>query len=147
MARNIPASFFVADEVLFIGYSKRNAAFSAEIRTAFESRGMKVYPVNPNPGDYDVEVYPSVARAPGNPELAVVMINKARQADLLEALAAKGVKRVLFGSRIAADAATLESCAALGLDYAVACPLQALGTGFHRFHGWISGVPKVASAR
>jgi acyl-CoA synthetase (NDP forming) len=102
-----------------------------------------VHPVNPGPGPYDVKVYASVEEVPAKPALAVVITNKSRNAELLDALAAKGVKRVLFGSKMSADASTLERCAALGMESAVVCPLQALGSGFHRFHGWLAGVPKV----
>lgn len=143
MANKVSPSFFEADSILFIGYSKRHAAYCRRIREAFEKRGAAVYPVNPGTGPYDVKVYASVAEVPAVPTLAVVITNKSRNAELLEALTAKGVKRVMFGSKVSADASTLERCAALGMEGVVVCPLQAIGTGFHRFHGWITGVPKV----
>ena len=31
-------------------------------------------------------------------------------------------------------------CAALGMETAAACPMMALGGGFHRFHGFLSGL-------
>ncbi len=147
MAKKIPESFFKAKEVLFVGYSKRHAAYCKSVREAFEARGATVYPVNPAPGDYDVKVLASVEDAPGSPELAVVITNKSRNAQLLASLAAKGVKRVMFGSSVSADAETLARCEALGMEGAVVCPLQAMGGGFHRFHGWITGVPKVGIAK
>ncbi|MBU1078934.1 MAG: CoA-binding protein [Spirochaetes bacterium] len=146
MATRIPVSFFDAKEIAFVGYSNRHAAYCAEIRTAFESRGSRVYPVNPGSGPYDVETHKSVSDIPGTPELAVVITNKTRNAELLERLAKKGVKRVIFGSKVSADAAVLERCAALGMEGVVACPLMALGSGFHRFHGWLAGVPKLTPA-
>lgn len=147
MSQKVPASFFEAKGVAFVGYSKRHAAYSAEIRKEFESRGASVYPVNPAPGPYDVEVLRSVDDIPGSPELAVVITNKSRNDDILAALSAKGVKRVVFASRVSADASTLARCASLGMEGAVVCPLQAIGGGFHRFHGWLAGVPKVPVAR
>jgi len=143
MANKVSPSFFKADSILFVGYSRRHAAYCKNVREAFEQRGATVYPVNPGTGPYDVKVFASVADVPASPELAVVITNKTRNGDLLEALAAKGVRRVMFGSSVSADTATLERCSALGMQGVVVCPLQALGTGFHRFHGWISGVPKV----
>ena len=143
MAKKIPASFFKADNVVFVGYSKRHAAYCTSVREAFEVRGSKVYAVNPAPGTYDVNVYSSVDDVPGSPELAVVITNKSRNAELLASLAAKGVKRVMFGSSVSADADTLARCETLGMEGAVVCPLQAMGGGFHRFHGWITGIPKV----
>jgi len=142
MATKVPVSFFEAKDVAFVGYSSRHATYCAEIRKAFESRGARVYPVNPGPGPYDVETLPRVSDIPGSPELAVVITNKARNASILEELAAKGVKRVIFGSKASADDATLGLCSSLGLEGAVVCPLQALGSGFHRLHGWLAGVPK-----
>lgn len=143
MANKVSPSFFEADSILFVGYSKRHAAYCKSVRDAFEKRGAAVYPVNPGAGPYDVKVFASVKDVPATPALAVVITNKSRNMELLEALAAKGVKRVMFGSKVSADASTLERCAALGMESVVVCPLQALGTGFHRFHGWLAGVPKV----
>jgi acyl-CoA synthetase (NDP forming) len=61
-----------------------------------------VYPVNPGAGPYDVKVYATIQEVPATPELAVVITNKSRNAELLDALAAKGVRRVLFGSNVSA---------------------------------------------
>jgi len=143
MVSKVSPSFFKAESILFVGYSKRHAAYCRSIREAFVKRGTAVYPVNPGAGPYDVKVYATIQEVPATPELAVVITNKSRNAELLDALAAKGVKRVMFGSNVSADASTLERCAALGMESAVVCPLQALGSGFHRFHGWLAGIPKV----
>ncbi len=147
MAPRVPASFFQAREVALIGYSRRHAAFCSEIKTRLEALGSTVYPVNPNPGEFGVPVYGGVAAIPSSPELAVVLTNKSRNAELLPALAAKGVRRVAFGSSVSADAGTLALCAGLGMEGVVACPLMALGGGFHRFHGWLAGVAKVGVAK
>lgn len=145
MAHKVPASFFRSDSVVFAGYSReRNAAFCSSVRKAFESAGATVYPVNPNPGDYDVKVFPRVSDVPGSPELAYVLTRSERTAALLDELAAKGVKRVLFNSKMSADRSTLERCSRLGMQSAVACPMMALGGGFHRFHGFLSGVQRLA---
>lgn len=147
MASKVSASFFDADRVLFVGYSSRHAAYCAAIRGAFEARGAAVYPVNPKAVGYDTRVYASVAETPQPADLAVVITNKSRNLPLLDELAAKGVKRVIFGSKLSADEAILARCAALGMDGAVLCPLQALGTGLHRFHGWLTGVPYLGAKR
>ncbi len=147
MAKKIPESFFKAENVLFVGYSKRHAAYCKSVREAFEARGSKVHAVNPAPGDYDVKVHARLEDAPGTPELAVVITNKSRNLELLASLAAKGVKRVMFGSTASADAGTLARCEELGMEGAVVCPLQAFGGGLHRFHGWVTGIPKIGVAR
>jgi acyl-CoA synthetase (NDP forming) len=140
MARRVSRSFFAAKEVLFIGYSKRNEAFCRAVREAFERSGAKTYPVNPR-GDFgDLRVYASMDEVPARPELAYVLTNKATTAGLVEALAAKGVVRAIFQSSMAVDGPTLDRCAKLGIETAVACPMMALGGGFHRFHGFLAGV-------
>lgn len=146
MASRISASFFDARDVVFVGYSKRHAAYCAGIREALEKRGTKVHPVNPSPGEYDVKVYASIDDVPGSPELAIVATNKSRNSGLIHALAAKGVRRIAFASSVSADPSTLAACDDLGIEGAIVCPLQALGSGFHRFHGWIAGVPKAGVA-
>lgn len=146
MEKKLDASFFEADRVLFVGYSRKHAVFCKAIREAFESRGTAIIAVNPNPGTYDTTVYASIDSTPGTFELAYVLTNKAHSTALVEQLAAKGVKRVLFNSKMSVDAAILEHCSKLGMQTAVACPMMALGGGFHRFHGWLSGVPR-ATAR
>lgn len=147
MSTKVPSSFFEAKSLLFVGYSKRHAAFCKSIREAYESRGASVFPVNPGVGPYDVKVYASIAEVPVAPDLALVLTNKSRNEGLLGELAAKGVKRVLFGSKVSADAAILARCAALGMEGAIACPLEALGKGFHRFHGWLAGIPRIDAHR
>lgn len=140
MARRIDKSFFMADEVLFVGYSRKNEGFCRTVKEAFERSGARVYPVNPNGGPGGVQVYPSIGSVPAKPKLAYVLTSKARSAGEVETLAAQGVKRVLFQSRMSADDAILKRCAQLGMEAEIACPLMALGGGLHRFHGFLSGV-------
>jgi acyl-CoA synthetase (NDP forming) len=140
MAHRVFRSFFIAKEVLFIGYSKRQAAFCKSVKEAFERSGAKVFPVNPSGGPEGVHVYASVGAVPAKPELAYVMTNKANTAKLIDDLGSQGVKRVLFQSRMSVDDAILARCADLRLETAVACPLMALGGGFHKFHGFLAGV-------
>lgn len=140
MARKIPRSFFQANEVLFIGYSKRQELFCNMVREAFEKSGAKTYPVNPHGGFVGLQVYKSMDEVPARPKLAYVVTNKATTAGLVEALAKRGVSRVIFQSSMSVDKATLERCAKLGMETAVACPMMALGGGFHKFHGFLAGV-------
>jgi predicted CoA-binding protein len=140
MASRVSRSFVSAREVLFIGYSKRQAGFCGNVKKAFEGAGTKVYPVNPNGGPAGVDAFKSLDAVPARPELAYVVTGRPNTAGIVDQLAARGVKRVLFQSRMSVDEATLARCVALGLDAAVGCPLMALGRGFHRFHGFLSGV-------
>lgn len=140
MATRISRSFFKAEEALFVGYSRKTEPFCAGVKAAFEEAGTTVYAVNPAGRVGAVETYASIEAVPARPELAYVLTNKERSARMVEALAAKGVKRVAFQSKMSADPATLARCAELGMEAVVACPMMALGGGFHRFHGWLSGV-------
>lgn len=143
MATRVPLSFFKAKEVLFIGFSRSEYGFSDMVRTTFMKSGAEVHPVNPNFGNHEAfPVYKSPEEAPGSPELAYVLTPKTVTAGIVESLAKRGVKRVLFQSKMSVDAPTLERCKALGMETALACPMMALGGGFHRFHGWLAGVRK-----
>jgi Acyl-CoA synthetase (NDP forming) len=146
MARRISRSFFEAKEVLFVGYSKRQASFSKSVKDAFERSGSKVYAVNPKGGPEGVEVFRSFDEVPARPSFAYVMTGAANTASLVDSLASRGVRRVLFQSTMSVDDPTLERCAKLGMETAVACPLMALGGGFHRFHGYLHGVRAGAPA-
>lgn len=140
MGKRIARSFFEAPELLFVGYSKKQESFCAAVREAFEKRGTKVYPVNPKPAAFTFPVYAAVAEVPAKPQLAYVLTNKGHTAGLVDQLAAHGVKRIVFQSKMSVDAETLQRCAQLGMETAVACPMMALGGGFHRFHGFLAGV-------
>jgi acyl-CoA synthetase (NDP forming) len=146
MAHRVFKSFFIAKEVLFIGYSKRQAAFCKSVKEAFERSGAKVYSVNVSGGPEGVQVYASLEAVPAKPELAYVLTSKANTATIVDELASRGVKRVLFQSRMSVDDAILERCAKLGMATAVACPQMALGGGFHKFHGFLAGVRAEARA-
>lgn len=147
MAIKVPASFLKSEELLFIGYSRKNAAYCKSVREAFESCGTRVFPVNPNRGDFDVPVFAHLDEVSAKPELAYVLTSRARNDGLPAQLAARGVKRVLFNSKLSADAALIAECERLGMRTAVACPLMSLGKGMHRFHGWLAGVERADAAR
>jgi len=142
MAIKIPAAFFAAKEMVFIGYSSRHREFCTMAAQAFTDHGTKVYPVNPNQGDYGVEVFSSIETVPAQPELAYVLTNRRHNDGLAARLAAKGVKRVLFNSRQSTDEGLSAECRSLGMTVAVSCPMMALGKGLHRFHGWLAGVER-----
>jgi acyl-CoA synthetase (NDP forming) len=140
MRQKLSKGFFLSDEVLFIGYSRTHAGFSKNVYEAFKKTGAEVYPVNPHGGSGAPVVYASLEEVPARPIFAYVLTGKATTAGIVDSLVARGVKRVLFNSTSSVDRATLERCESLGLETAVACPLMALGGGFHKFHGLLSGV-------
>jgi acyl-CoA synthetase (NDP forming) len=140
MAGRVSKAFFAAKEVLFVGYSRKHEAFCKAVYDAFEKSGAKVYPVNPRGSSGAVAVFGSLDEVPARPEFAYVLTSRAVTAGLVGALASRGVRRVLFNSTMSVDKATLARCAELGMEANVACPMMALGGGFHKFHGFLAGV-------
>jgi predicted CoA-binding protein len=140
MSHKIPKSYMLADEVLFIGYSRQHEAFSKAVYEAFSRSGATVYPVNPAGAEGSPLVYRSLDEVPARPSFAYVLTGKEKTASLVDQLAARGVRRVLFNSGMSVDRATLARCAELGMEAEVACPMMALGGGFHKFHGFLHGV-------
>ena len=140
MGKRISRSFFEANEVLFVGYSRKHEPFCKAVYEAYAKRGTNIFPVNPDPSGFSVPVFANLDEVPARPEFAYVMTRKDVTAALIDKLAAKGVKRALFQSMMSVDEATLERCKTLGIQTAVACPMMALGGGFHKFHGFLAGV-------
>ena len=131
-------NFFKEKEILFVGYSSRNSAYSKEIYQAFINNQIKVYPFNKKENaTYDVKVYQRMEELPVIPKSAFVLLNKGNAANEVKELIDKGVKRILFRS---ADAETLAECEKAGVEATVGCPLMIYGTGFHKFHAFLAGV-------
>ena len=142
MRKKVSRSFFIAKEVLFIGYSQKHEVFCKMAADAFKKAGSHVYFVNPKGKWNDEMIYQSIESVPTAPELAYVITKKEVTSTLLESIAKKGIKRILFNSYMSVDQPTLDRCKALGIETAVACPMMALGGGFHRLHGFFAGVGK-----
>ncbi len=133
--------FFADNEVLFVGYSSRNAGFSRKVGDAFRAAGLRVYPLNPKgSADPPVKVYRDLDELPALPTAAYVLLGGGKARGLAGRLAARGVRRILFQRGRTADAAVLEECRSLGIETAVGCPLMLFGGGVHRLHGWLAGV-------
>jgi acyl-CoA synthetase (NDP forming) len=130
--------FFKDQDILFVGYSSRNNAYSKEIYQAFVNNQKKVYPYNnKEKAEYDVKVYQKLEELPVMPKSAFVLLNKNNAAKAGKELIAKGVQRILFRQ---ADPEILAECAKAGVETAVGCPLMIYGTGIHKFHAFFAGV-------
>ena len=133
--------FFTDGEVLFVGYSSRNKAFSRAIYDAFMRGGIKVFPFNHKAGgSYDVKVYQSLSELPKVPRSAFVLLNRENAGKIIHSLADSGVRRILFQSAKNVDAGILEECKKLGMETMVACPMMVFGSGIHKIHGFFAGV-------
>lgn len=133
--------FFSDKEVLFVGYSSRNAAYSKELFKGFADNNIKVYPYNTKENaTFDIKVYKSLAELPVMPKTAFILLNKENTAKAVKELMGKGVKRILFQNAKNVDPATVAECEKAGIETAAGCPLMIFGTGFHKFHAFFAGV-------
>jgi predicted CoA-binding protein len=136
-------NFFEDNEVLFIGYSGRNPFFSKMVFKAFTDAGLKVFPVNSRKGgSYDIKVYNDLNELPHTPKSAYILLNSKNSGEAVGQLKDRGVKRILFQNARTVSAETLEECSKAGIETAVACPMMAFGSGFHRIHAFLAGVKR-----
>ena len=137
----ISKDFFKDNEVLFVGYSSRNSAYSKSIYQAFTNNQMKVYPYNTKDNaTYDIKVYENLAELPIMPKSAFILLNKENTTKAVKELIGKGVKRILFHSAKSVDPAILQECEKAGIETAAGCPLMVFGTGIHKVHAFFAGV-------
>ncbi|MDF2537283.1 MAG: hypothetical protein K0S76_304 [Herbinix sp.] len=139
--RKLSKDFIKGNEVLFIGYSSRNSAYSKGIYQAFANHNIKVYPYNTKENaTYDVKVYQSLTELPKIPENAFILLNRENTEKAVKQLIGRGVKRILFYNAKMADEKLLKECEKAGIETAAGCPMMIYGTGFHKFHGLLTGV-------
>lgn len=133
--------FFADNEVLFMGYSSRNQAFSNSVYKAFSDAGIKVFPINPKQNaQYDVKVYRELNELQKVPSTAYILLSNENARKAVNQLKGSGVKKILFQSGKTADKEILDECAAAGIETAVGCPMMLFGSGIHRLHAFFTGV-------
>jgi len=134
--------FFTNNEVLFVGYSVNNNAFSKTIYEAFANKGIKVYPLNNKNSttSSDIKVYKCLEELPKMPKCAYILVNKRNTGEVVKQLADKGIERILFHNKKIVDASVLEECKSGGIETQIACPMMILGSDIHRIHAFFAGV-------
>jgi predicted CoA-binding protein len=133
--------FLIGPGVIFAGFSSRHEAFCLMVSDALQKNGFEVYPYNPNAGTaFQVKVYRALTDIPPGAASAYVLTNSSHTESLVEELAGRGVRRILFNGKGSVSEDTLRRCQELGVETAVACPMMLYGGGFHKFHGFLSGV-------
>lgn len=133
--------FFNDSDVLFVGYSSRNKAYSNSVLQAFTSHNIKLYPYNNKDNTtYDTKVYKKLEELPVMPKTAYILLNKTNTSKAVKQLIENGFTKILFYSKTTVDPATLEECDKAGIVTAIGCPLMIFGTGLHKFHAFFAGV-------
>ena len=133
--------FLKDKEILFMGYSSRNKAYSNGIYQALTNNGFQVYPFKTKEkASYDIKVYKKLEELPVMPKSAFILLNKDNTAKAVRMLADQGVKRILFYSARGVDEETQKLCEKNGIETAAGCPMMVYGKGLHRFHGILAGV-------
>jgi predicted CoA-binding protein len=135
-------SFLDGHRIAVVGASDREDSFARTVDRALSDHGYAVVPVNPRLTELDGRpCYKAVSDIPGPVDGAIVMVGPDHAAEVVEDVAAAGVRKVwLFKGLGAAGAASADAVAACGRHglqtVAGACPLMFLepvGPG-HRVH-------------
>ena len=133
--------FFNDKEVLFVGFSSKNKPFCMSIYKAMTNNGIKVYPMNnKSNSNFDIKVYKDFNELPKVPQSAFVLLNKNNAKKVIGQLKDKGIKKILFQSKMTADSEILNQCQQMGMETAIGCPLMLYGSGLHKLHGFFGGV-------
>lgn len=131
--------FLEDGELLFVGYSLNNNAFSKSIYEAISNHGIKVYPVNPKAdGNHPIKVYKDLTELPKIPKNAYLLLKPSDMPKAVEDLGKKGIKKILVQGKLPDDVA--KQCSTLGIEAAGGCPMMVFGGGLHKFHGFLAGV-------
>ncbi len=137
----LTGEFLKEQEILFVGYSSRNKAYSNLVYQAFMNHGFQVYPYNTKENAfYDIKVYRKLEELPHMPKSAFILLNKENTANAVRMLSERGVKRILFYSGRIVDEATEKLCEKYEIEMATGCPMMLYGKGLHKFHGLLAGV-------
>ncbi len=137
----INKDFFTDGEILFVGYSSRNKAYSNSVLQAFNNANIKVYPYNKKgDGSYDIKVYHKLEELPEIPRTAYILLNKQNTKEAINLLIENGVNKLLLYSKNSIEPDTLSKCEKAGVEVAYGCPLMLYGSGFHKIHAFFAGV-------
>jgi predicted CoA-binding protein len=113
--------------IVIIGASSQRRKFGNKAVRAYLDAGWKVYPVHPKEETVEgLAVYHRVADIPDPVEVASLYVPPAVGEQMLEELAAKGIKTV-FANPGADSPELLEKGRKLGLEVHVACSIVATG--------------------
>lgn len=113
--------------IAVIGASADRRKFGNKALRAFRQQGYTVVPINPAGGHIEGErVYRSVLDYDGAIDEATMYVPGEVGMEVVESLAAKGIRRVWFNPG-ADDPAVVRRAEQLGLEPVVACSILAVG--------------------
>lgn len=132
---------YYGPSVILVGYSSDKNSFSRMVYRGMVDAGIKVFPVNKNKeADYDVLVYNDLAEIPEVTATACVLTSRANMLRAIEELKDYGIKRIQVQSKKSVDQEMMDYCSKMNIELSIGCPMMAIGSGFHRFHGFLAGV-------
>ncbi len=136
----IDAEYF-EDEVLICGCTAQDNLYYKRLYKAFQNNGVKVLamPTMP-PTQLGFSTYDSLDALPGVPKCAFILSENSDTPDVIEKLAALGVKKVLFWGAADAPESIMALCESKGIAVRIGCPLMLYASGFCWLHGKFSGV-------
>jgi hypothetical protein len=119
--------------VAIIGASSNRDKFGNKALRAFERRGYKVIPINPNEAEVEGhKTYASVLDVPGAIDMATVYVPVRPGVTVMEQLAKKGVGEVWLNPG-ADDDRVLSRARELGLNVIQACSIIGIGESPSRY--------------
>ena len=119
--------------VAIIGASSNRDKFGNKALRAFERRGYKVIPINPNEAEVEGhKTYASVLDVPGAIDMATVYVPVRPGVTVMEQLAKKGVGEVWLNPG-ADDDRVLSRARELGLNVILACSIIGIGESPSRY--------------
>lgn len=134
-------NFFNEKDILFVGYSSRNEAYSNIVLQAFTNNNIKVYPYNTKENAaFNTKVYKRLDELPVIPKAAYVLLNKSNTAKVVKQLIDNGITKILFYSKNTVDSDTLSECEKAGVVTSIGCPMMIYGKGIHKLHALFAGV-------
>ncbi len=140
--KKIDRNFITDNQILFLGVAKKYKSFCNMAYKGFVRNNINVFPVQIDDAGCDFETYKSINEIKSFPKTAYTIMDTPDNKKIIKKLKSGGVKKILFHSKNIIDDELLKMCDDLGLEVAVSCPLMLYGKGFHRLHGFFSGVKK-----
>jgi predicted CoA-binding protein len=142
MISNDAVQAFLATRIAVVGASDDKSSFGGTVYRELRDHGCEVVPVHPSAetvaGD---PCYPTLAAVPGTVGGALVMVNRARAPEVVQACAERGVERVWLFKGIGGPGAVSDEAVRLCRDNGMeviegACPLMFLEPVgmLHRIH-------------